>query len=219
MNPSEEKNAELNQENKTPESKKDAIKTEIIDWIKTIVGCFLVVGFLYTFVLINASIPSGSMENTMAAGDRLFASRLNYTFGDPQRGDICIFNYPVDKAQGKKRLFIKRVIGLPGETVEIKDAKVYINGSDTPLDEPYLKEEWKVRNDGMFFEVPEGYYFVMGDNRNNSSDGRYWAEKAMAAGVATTVEEAINFSFVPEKDMLGKAYLRYWPLNKISIVK
>lgn len=194
------------------------MKAEIISWIKMIVSVVVLVTIINGFILINASIPSGSMENTLAEGDRLFALRLTYTFGEPDRGDIAIFNYPVEKAKGNKKLFIKRVIGMPGEIVEIRDAKVYINGSTEPLDEPYLKEEWLIKNDNMTFVVPDGCYFMMGDNRNNSSDSRYWAEKSLREGVATTAEEAYNFSFVPEDDMLGKAYLRYWPLNKISMV-
>lgn len=197
---------------------KPETKKEIWETIKTVVICLLLALAVNKFILVNASIPSGSMENTMAAGDRLFASRLSYTFGEPQRGDICIFVYPVDKALGTKRLFIKRVIGMPGETVEIRDAKVYINGSTTPLDEPYLKEEWKRVNDGLTFVVPEGHYFVMGDNRNNSSDGRYWGGIALQSGLASTPQEAMAYSFVPKDDMLGKAGFRYWPLNKISFV-
>lgn len=197
---------------------KKETKAEIIDTIKTVVICVLLAFAVNRFILVNASIPSGSMENTMKAGDRLFASRLSYTFGEPERGDIAIFIYPVDKAQGENRLFIKRVIGMPGETVEIREAKVYINGSETPLDEPYLKEEWVRVNDGMTFVVPEGHYFMMGDNRNNSSDSRYWASIALSDGIASTIEEAIPYSFVPEDDVLGKAGLRYWPLNKIGFV-
>lgn len=213
--------AEENKENLEKEAEKEKKtdwKKELISDIVMVLACIAVAFLINTFILVNAKIPSSSMENTTFPGDRLYASRLSYTFGEPKRGDIAIFYYPVDKALGEKRMFIKRVIGEPGDTIKIEDAKVYINGSETPLDEPYLKEEWTVRNTGMNFEVPEGYYFMMGDNRNNSSDGRYWGERAIAAGVATTPEEAFMFSFVPKEDMLGKAGLRYWPLNKISFV-
>ena len=132
------------------------------------------------------TVPTGSMENTIQPGDRLLGLRLTYLFSDPQRGDIAVFRYPVDEALGKKTNYIKRIIGLPGETVEIRQGKIYIDGSDTPLEEDYLKEEWTVKNDGFTFEVPDDCYLMLGDNRNNSSDARYWAIKALQAGVATT---------------------------------
>ena len=106
-------------------------------------------------------------------GDRLLGLRLTYLFSDPQRGDIVVFKYPVDESVN----YIKRIIGLPGETVEIRDSKVYINGSETPLEEDYLKEEWVDVNDGFTFQVPEDCYLMMGDNRNDSSDARYWQAK------------------------------------------
>jgi signal peptidase I len=125
----------------------------------------------------------------------------------PQRFDVVIFEYPVDESQK----FIKRVIGLPGETVEIKAGHIYIDGSDTPLDETYLKEDWVVENDGYVFEVPEGCYLMLGDNRNVSLDARFWAEEAVEEGLADTVEDAWDYSFVSEDKILGKALFKYWP--------
>ena len=98
--------------------------------------------------------------------------------------------------------YIKRVIGLPGETLEIRDAKVYINHSDTPLDEPYLKENWVAMNDGLTYEIPEECYFVMGDNRNDSKDSRF--------------EEVGN---IHRDELEGKAVFRIWPLSKFGKVK
>ena len=106
---------------------------------------------------------------------------------------------------------IKRVIGLPGETVEIKEGKIYIDGAKEPLEEGYLPEEWTVCNDGYTYEVPEGAYLVLGDNRNVSLDARYWPERAMLTGQASTEEEAWEFSFVSEDQVLGKAIFKYWP--------
>ena len=217
---------------------KSNLVKEILSWVVVIAAAVIIAFLLTQFIIVNATVPSGSMENTIHPGDRLFGLRLTYVFSEPRRGDIAVFKYPVyealidevnDTKEGRQYLksagikhtnYIKRVIGLPGETVEIRDAKIYINGSDEPLDEPYLKEEWLVRNDGYTFEIPEGCYLMLGDNRNNSSDARYWAECAVKeftlAGSEITAEAAWDLSFVRKKQLLGKAYVRYWPLNKIS---
>lgn len=189
---------------------------ELLSWIEVFVVAILLALFLNNFIIVNATVPSGSMENTIQPGDRLLGFRFSYWFSEPQRGDIVVFKYPIDKALGKKTNYIKRIVGLPGETVEIRDAKIYINGSETPLDEPYLKEEWTVMNDGFVFEIPEGHYLTLGDNRNNSSDSRYWAAKSVQHGLAQTEEEAMAYSYVSEDLILGKAYFRYWPLTEIS---
>ncbi len=194
----------------------NSFKKELISWIRLIAVAVVLSLFLTNFVIVNATIPSGSMEDTIHPGDRVLGFRFSYWFSDPQRGDIVVFKYPVDKALGKDTNYIKRIIGLPGETVEIRNAQIFINGEETPLEEDYLKEEWLVRNDGYTFEIPENCYLMMGDNRNNSSDSRYWAEKAIESGLASTKEEAMAFSYVSKDLILGKAYFRYWPLNKIS---
>ena len=156
----------------------------------TSIGIAIVAALLINnFILLNAKVPSGSMENTIMTGDRLFGFRLSYLMEDPKRGDIVIFKYPDNESIN----YIKRIIGLPGETVTIKDSKVYINDSTTPLKEDYLKEEWVIANDGMQFQVPEGCYFMMGDNRNNSKDSRYW-----------------NNTYVARDKILAKAIFRYW---------
>jgi signal peptidase I len=106
-----------------------------------------------------------------------------------------IFKYPDDESQK----FIKRIIGLPGDEVVIEDGKIYINGSEEPLDEPYLKEEW-VRNTGPYdFVVPDGCYLVMGDNRNDSWDARYWEN-----------------TYVTEDELIGKAEFVYYPFSRIQ---
>lgn len=188
--------------------KKEVIK-EIFSWIRVIVFAFLVALVLNKFVIVNANVPTGSMESTILPGDRLIGFRLSYLVGEPQRGDIIIFEYPVNPEE----IYIKRIIGLPGETIEIKDAKVYIDESETPLNETYLKEDWIIENDGLALEIPQGYYFVMGDNRNNSLDGRYWASEAVMTGQVSNVEAAVeqNYCFVSEDAILGKAIFRYYP--------
>ena len=146
-------------------------------------------------------------------GDRLFGFRFSYWFKGPERGDIVLFKYPVDE----KTIFIKRVIGLPGEKVTISEGKVYINDDPNPLIENYINGEWIVDNDGFEFQVPEDCYFVMGDNRNNSADGRYWASLAISEGKADNWEEAEHFSYVPKKMIKAKAIFRYF--RKPGLIK
>ena len=174
---------------------KTSVGKELFQWVLVILGAVILAFLIDTFVIVNAQIPSGSMENTIMTGDRVFGNRLAYKFSDPKRFDIIIFKYPDDESQ----LFIKRIIGLPGETVEIHDGNIYINGSDSPLEDVDIKEPME----GSFgpYTVPEGCYFVMGDNRNNSRDSRYWEN-----------------TFVSEDEILGKAVLRYWPLNKMKFL-
>ena len=174
---------------------KTSVGKELFQWVLVIIGAVILAFLIDTFVIVNAQIPSGSMENTIMTGDRVFGNRLAYRFSDPKRFDIIIFKYPDDESQ----LFIKRIIGLPGETVEIHDGNIYINGSDTPLEDVDIKEPME----GSFgpYTVPEGCYFVMGDNRNNSRDSRYWEN-----------------TFVSEDAILGKAVFRYWPLNKMKFL-
>ena len=126
----------MSKENADKEQKR-SFKREAFSWIACIVVTILLTEFILNFVIINANIPSGSMENTIMTNDKLIALRTSYWFNDPKRGDIIIFKYPDDETEW----FIKRVIALPGETVLVKDGKVYINGSKKALSEPYIKEE------------------------------------------------------------------------------
>ncbi|MCI7814010.1 MAG: signal peptidase I [Lachnospiraceae bacterium] len=189
------------------EEKKLDVKAEIWSWVRWLACTAVVVVILTQVIFINARIPSGSMENTIMTKSRVIGFRFSYWFDEPERGDIIIFKYPVDEKQN----YIKRIIGLPGETVEIRNGNVYIDGSETPLAEDYLKEEWIWKNDGYTFEVPEGCYFVMGDNRNRSEDARFWAEIALREGVAETEEEAQQYSFVRKDQIEGKAIFCYFP--------
>lgn len=170
-------------------------KKELLQWAAVLITAAVLALFINNVLVVNAEIPSGSMENTIMPGDRVFGNRLAYTFGEPKRFDIIIFRYPDDESQ----LFIKRIIGLPGETVEIRDGNIYIDGSADPIDDVATKEPME----GSFgpYTVPDGCYFVMGDNRNNSKDSRYW-----------------EHTFVTEDEILGKAVFRYWPLNKMKFL-
>ena len=192
---------------KEAEEEKISLWKELLSWVEIIVVAVLISLFLTKVVLVNALVPSSSMETLISPGDRLFGNRLTYKFKDPERFDVVIFKYPVDEEEN----YIKRVIGLPGETVTIENAKVYINDSETPLEENYLPEEWVIENDGFVFEVPEDCYLMLGDNRNVSEDARYWAEEAYEQGLADSVEDGESYTYVSRDKILGKAMFTYWP--------
>jgi signal peptidase I len=172
--------------------KKGSLLRELGSWCLTLLLAFVLAVVLKNYVIINATVPTGSMENTIQPGDDLFGLRLAYAFSEPQRGDIIIFRFPDDESQK----FIKRIIGLPGEKVTIIEGQIYINDSVSPLTETYLKEEW-VRATGPYeFEVPEDCYLVLGDNRNDSQDARYW-----------------DNTYVTKEEIIGKAYIVYYPFD------
>lgn len=231
---------------------------ELWEWVKIIIVAMVLAYLCNTYLIANSRIPTGSMQDTIMAGDHVIGSRLNYTFGAVERGDIAIFVYGYackncgityreqengvcpncgqEDSKNQKVYYVKRVIGIPGDTIEIRQTgesdvseftevpissssgkvptgAVYVNGEK--LEEDYLPEPMLVNAkfaNGLDFPeftgenaivVPEGSYFVLGDNRNNSQDARFWGD-AM---------------FVKRDRMLAKVYLRYWPLNKIGLVE
>lgn len=153
-----------------------------------------------TFVVQAFKIPSGSMRPTFLEGDRILVNKFIYKFKEPQTGDIVVFRYPEDK----KKDFVKRLIAKGNEDVEIKEGNIYIN--DKLVEEPFIMRDIYYYNRGDYGEagkkikVPPGAYYVLGDNSASSRDSRYWG-------------------FVPKKNLLGKAILIYWPLNRIRIIK
>ena len=138
-----------------------------------------------------------SMDPTFAAGQFLILSRIHYWFEEPERGDVIVFHAPSNPRED----YIKRVLGLPGDRIEFRNQQLWIN--DEPVAEPYLNEACSLRNcpDWLWPEVPADSYFVLGDNRNHSVDSR-----------------RRSVGFVPEKLIVGKVFLRYWPLNELALL-
>ena len=161
------------------------------DLVETIIPALLIALAINFFVAQPTLVRGYSMEPTLHQEERLLVEKVSYRFHAPQRGDIVVL-----KVAQEPIPLVKRVIGLPGETVEIRQGKVYVNGQH--LDEPYLRQ---VPYGNMPARpVPAGSIFVLGDNRNNSNDSRY-------------------FGVVPLDDVVGKAWLRYWPLEQIGLVR
>ena len=157
-----------------------------------LISVVLVFGVVRPFIVEAYYVPSGSMEPTLMPGDRVLAAKFYYRFFKPQRGDLVVFSDPGIP----RETLVKRVVGLPGDTVAIKDGILYINGE--PKKEPYVDHRL---TDSTFFgpvRVPRGHVFVMGDNRTNSVDSR-------------------SFGPVPQGDLLGKVFLRFWPLDRMGI--
>ncbi|WP_297521113.1 signal peptidase I [uncultured Clostridium sp.] len=162
------------------------------DWIVPVV-CAVVIAFLINkFLIFKVEVPSGSMIPTVMIGDQIFVRKV-YNTSKIERGDIVVF-----KKDGKKELLLKRVIGLPGENVEVKDGgNVYING--VFLDEPYVENPDALTG---IFTVPMDSYLMMGDNRKNSEDARMWKEP-----------------YISEKNIIAKAGLRIYPFNSIGFLE
>ena len=154
-------------ETKPRKTEETSIGREIWEYVKMIAIVVAVVVFVEQVIVINARIPSPSMENTIMTGDQIFGNRLAYVKSDPQRYDIVIFYYPDDE----KQKFIKRVIGLPGETVQIKDGKVYINGKEQKKD-IFVSEIEKPGVAQDEITLGENEYFVLGDQASSSDDSR-----------------------------------------------
>lgn len=169
---------------------------EAIEWILWIGGAVIIALILRTYVFSLVIVPTGSMLDTIQLNDRLFVYKLGYTLHvqEIKRGDIVVFKYPDDR----KVLYVKRVIGLPGDTIEIKDGVLYINGK--LYKEDYLKEPMI----GSFgpYKIPAGHYFMMGDNRNDSHDSRFWENK-----------------YVPRDDIIGKVIFRIYPFSRMGTLK
>jgi signal peptidase I len=172
----------------------------VYDLLPTLLYAVFFALVLRSFIVASFYIPSGSMENTLYQGDLLVAEKLSIKVlgRDPQRGDVVIFLWPPGLIEDppERTDFVKRLIGLPGETVEVRNETVYVDGR--PLDEPYIKEA--PLEDYAPRKVPQGCFFMMGDNRNRSRDSREWG-------------------FVPREDLEGKALFIFWPPRRAGLIR
>ena len=158
-----------------------------------VVAFALVFGVVRPFIVEAFWIPSESMVPTLEVGDRVLVNKFIYRFTEPERGDVVVFK----SVEGTGEDLIKRVVGLPGDTIAVRDGTLFVNGE--PQNEPYLN---KAVPDNSFYaptQVPEGNVFAMGDNRTNSADSRV-------------------FGFLPKENIEGEAFLRFWPPGRIALL-
>jgi signal peptidase I len=192
---------------------KGELLREAFSWAKTIAFALIFAWVFTNFVIVNAVVPTGSMEETIRVNDRIVAFRLSYMFSDPQRYDIIIFPSP----SGDGRLYVKRIIGLPGDELTIVNGSVYVNNSNEPFElrDDFVKGELfgnfpsprmpnsyiTIPNDGSppYITIPDDHYFVLGDNRTNSVDSRSWGS------------EGTLRTFVPRDQIQGRVLFRYFP--------
>lgn len=171
------------------------ILKEGLEWVRDLAIAVIIALLITKFVITHTLIPTGSMIPTIAINDHLIINRVPFYFTDPKPGEIVVFHH------GKE--LIKRVIAVPGDTLDIDDGNVYINGQ--LLDEPYLNEpnstySFMMEDVKFPMEIPEGKYFLMGDNRNNSEDSRY-------------------FGMIDRDAIYAKSWFRIWPLNRLGTLK
>ena len=166
---------------------------ELRGWVRDIFVAAVAAVLIVVFVVQPVKVEGTSMAPHLADQERIFVNKLSYRFSNIERGDVVVFWYPRNPAKS----FIKRVIGVPGETVEIKQGVVYVNGRR--LEEPYLRQEYQ-DHDYHTTKVPQAQYFVLGDRRNSSNDSRNWG-------------------CVPRRNIFGKAVFRYWPVSKAGVIE
>lgn len=175
-----------------PRTRWTEIRSDLAEWMKTLFSASVYAVLIITFVGQVARVEGSSMEPTLHDEDRLVVNKLAYRLHDPNVGDIVMHYYPKDPAL----TFVKRLIAGPGDTIEIENGRVYRNGD--LIDDDYVADEFRSYEDLARQLVPDGHYFVMGDNRRNSLDSRVW-------------------EWLPEKYILGKVELRWWPLDQATV--
>ena len=170
-----------------PNIRVSQVKEELVAWVKTLMSAAVYAVLIVTFLFQVARVEGQSMAPTLEDQDRLIVNKLVYRIGEPRRGDIVMLYYPLNP----EKSFVKRVIAEEGDTVRIVDGHVYVN--DIPLHDDYVPAKYRSHDDWGPQIIPEGYDFVMGDHRNNSSDSRHWGN-------------------VPKKYITGRVQLRWWPV-------
>jgi signal peptidase I len=168
------------------------VRAEIVAWVRTLGSAAVYATLIVTFGFQVARVEGQSMAPTLQDQDRLIVNKAVYRLSAPGRGDIVMLYYPVNPDKS----FVKRVIAEEGDTVRITDGRVYVN--DLPLDDSYVPPEYRSHDDWGPQLIPEGYYFVMGDHRNNSSDSRHWG-------------------MVPKKYIIGRVQVRWWPIPEARV--
>ena len=163
-------------------------------WLRDILAAFAIAIFIIIFVIQPVKVEGTSMLPVLMDQERIFVNRFIYQFTDISRGDVVVFRYPKDV----NKSFIKRILAVPGDEIEIRAGKVYLNGRR--LDEPYVPPEFLDRRSYPRTIVPPGRYFVLGDHRNSSNDSRNWG-------------------FVERRLIYGKAFFCYWPIDHLGLVK
>ena len=165
----------------------------ILEMFKSLAIALVVVLIIRTFLVSPVWIPSSSMVPTLRINDRVMVNKLYLRYSEVERGDLLVFRYP----KNEDVVLVKRIIALPGETLEIKQDGIYVDGER--IEEPYLVEDYRYEPLGPIL-VPEDSYFALGDNRNHSKDSRDWGN-------------------VPEDNLIGKAFFVYWPLTNLGPVE
>jgi len=186
-------------------------KSVLRDWVESIIIAFLLALVIRAFLVQAFKIPTGSMRMTLIEGDLILVNKFIYgskvpftnlrllAVRPPKRGEVVVFIYPEDKSKD----FIKRLVGLPGDTIEIKGGSVYINDKPAPeaiFNQIYYYNRGQLGSPGEKLVVPLNSYFVLGDNSATSKDSRYWG-------------------FVPKNNLLGQAMVIYWPPQRIRVIK
>jgi signal peptidase I len=167
---------------------------DVKSWLRDILFALATAVFIVVFVVQPVKVEGTSMQPRLLDQERIFVNRFIYRFTDIQRGDVVVFWYPRDTTKS----FIKRVVGIAGDSIEIKRGIVMVNGQK--IEESYLKSDFRDHDSYRKVVVPPGHYFVLGDHRNSSNDSRNWG-------------------FVPRELIYGKAVFSYWPVSRIGLVE
>ncbi len=186
---------------KSKTKEKNVALYHVMDLAEAIVVALVLALLIKHFILQTSVVPTGSMIPTLKIKDRLLVNKFIYRFREPKRAELVVFRSP----KGDKKDYVKRCIGLPGETIEIRKGMVYINGELAVIPGATIQRDYSYFGP---ITLPENAYFMLGDNRSNSYDSRFWEQDA-----------SIGRSYVPEKDLLGKAFFTFWPLSRMRILR